>query len=119
VFLAAIQGAEFASGIYLVEFGRLGGAKRAVTLRMTPYSLDPLTGVSPSYERLINTGLSKFEIKYFGQDPDTGFESWQEVWRNRNVFPIAVQVEARKRGESTGIIHVPLRTGRPLLSIDK
>lgn len=118
-FLAAIQGAAFASGMYVVEFGRLGTATQAVTLRMTPYSLGPGIEVSTSYERVIDAALSHFEVRYFGADPEGGFDRWQDTWRNRNALPVAVRLEGWRGGKSTGVRHIPLRTGRTLLSSDR
>jgi hypothetical protein len=114
VFLAAVEGAEFAAGLYRVEFGQIGKGPHGLALRITPYAPNLRSERKPIEERTIDPAISSLKIQYFGPSEHDGLAAWHESWRDRNLLPYAIHVEAKRRGKSTGAIYVPLRPGRSM-----
>lgn len=114
-FLAAFEDGEMPGGLYRVELGRLVTTK-GLALRMTPHAPNRRKGTAPSQQRTIDAGVSNFEIQYFGPGPDNENRSWQDTWKGRASFPLAIHVKAWRNGKSAGAIYVPLRPGRSLIN---
>lgn len=114
VFLAAVEGAEFAAGLYRVEFGQIGKGPHGLALRITSYAPNLRSERKPIEERTIDPAISSLKIQYFGPSEHDGLAAWHESWRDRNLLPYAIHVEAKRRGKSTGAIYVPLRPGRSM-----